>query len=158
MRQLKLKGVAGGASGLKPRRGRRDAPGSKVLKKRRSPRERGRIGTSVRRTRLPEAEEERVSPPAAAFGVPLETIRDFERIDRWEVEGGKKTRVRYIGDWELGMKSRHHATCREVDRARKKRREGSPQETTRDARTGSHGDRSPVSPCTSYTFRSFTEC
>ena len=32
--------------------GRRDAPGEKVLKDRRSPRERGRMGTSVRRTRL----------------------------------------------------------------------------------------------------------
>ena len=37
--------------GLKPRGARRDAPG-KVLKDRRSPRERGRMGTGVRRTHL----------------------------------------------------------------------------------------------------------
>eukprot|EP00982_Pelagococcus_subviridis_P005749 29820-Pelagococcus_subviridis.AAC.1 len=36
-----------GVSGLKARGGRRDTPGSKVLKDRRSPRERGRMGTSV---------------------------------------------------------------------------------------------------------------
>jgi len=56
-----LKGVRGGVErrrrrGLKPRGDeRRDAPGSKVLKESRSPRERGRMGTSVKerhRTRL----------------------------------------------------------------------------------------------------------
>ena len=49
-----LKGVRSGVerrrgvSGLKARGGRGDAPGEKVLKDRRSPRERGRTGTSVR--------------------------------------------------------------------------------------------------------------
>jgi hypothetical protein len=47
-----FKGVRSGVErrrwrGLKARDGRRDAPGSKVLKDRRSPRERGRMGTSV---------------------------------------------------------------------------------------------------------------
>jgi len=56
---VESKGVRSGAerrrgvSGLKPwDPGRRDAPGDKVLEKRRSARERGRTGTSVRRTRL----------------------------------------------------------------------------------------------------------
>eukprot|EP00982_Pelagococcus_subviridis_P006254 30020-Pelagococcus_subviridis.AAC.3 len=45
---VELKGVAVCASELKPRGGgRRDAPGSKVLKERRAPRRRGRMGTSV---------------------------------------------------------------------------------------------------------------
>jgi hypothetical protein len=51
---VELKGVRGGVerrrgvSGLKARDpGRRDAPGEKVLKERRSPRRRGRMGTSV---------------------------------------------------------------------------------------------------------------
>ena len=46
-----------GASGLKPARdpdGRRDATGDKVLKKRRSPRRRGRMGTSVRNQNAPK--------------------------------------------------------------------------------------------------------
>jgi hypothetical protein len=53
---VEFKGVRGGverrrgASGLKPSRGgRRDAPGEKVLKERRSQRERGRTATSVMR-------------------------------------------------------------------------------------------------------------
>jgi hypothetical protein len=37
-----------GVSGLKAKGGWRDTPGSKVLKDRRSPRRRGRMGTSVR--------------------------------------------------------------------------------------------------------------
>eukprot|EP00982_Pelagococcus_subviridis_P005684 29786-Pelagococcus_subviridis.AAC.4 len=42
-----LKGVEGGVSGLKPRCKRRgESPGRQVLKKRRSPRRRGRMGTS----------------------------------------------------------------------------------------------------------------
>eukprot|EP00982_Pelagococcus_subviridis_P011552 31094-Pelagococcus_subviridis.AAC.3 len=46
-RQFKLKGVEVCASGLKARDpGRRETPG-KVLKERRSPRERGRMGASV---------------------------------------------------------------------------------------------------------------
>eukprot|EP00982_Pelagococcus_subviridis_P003216 24566-Pelagococcus_subviridis.AAC.1 len=56
---VELKGVRGGVerrrgvSGLTPRDpGGRDAPGRQVLKERRSPRERGRTGTSVRRTHL----------------------------------------------------------------------------------------------------------
>jgi hypothetical protein len=50
---VELKGVRSGVergrgvSGLKARCGRRDTPGSKVLKDRRSPRRRGRMGTSV---------------------------------------------------------------------------------------------------------------
>ena len=37
---------------MKPRGGRRDTPGRKALKDRRSPRRRGRMGTSVNKTRL----------------------------------------------------------------------------------------------------------
>jgi hypothetical protein len=50
---VELKGVRGGVerrrgvSGLKARCGRRDAPGSKVLKERRAQRERGRMGTRL---------------------------------------------------------------------------------------------------------------
>eukprot|EP00982_Pelagococcus_subviridis_P004118 29071-Pelagococcus_subviridis.AAC.1 len=49
---VELKGVRGGVKrqrgrGLKARDVRRDTPGRKVLKDRRSPRERGRMGTSV---------------------------------------------------------------------------------------------------------------
>eukprot|EP00982_Pelagococcus_subviridis_P011743 31116-Pelagococcus_subviridis.AAC.2 len=47
--EAESKGVEVCASGLKARDpGRRDAPGEKVLKDRRSPRERGRVGTGVR--------------------------------------------------------------------------------------------------------------
>ena len=55
---MELKGVRSGvewrrgASGLKARGGGRRETTGKVLKKRRSPRERGRMGTSVYRTRL----------------------------------------------------------------------------------------------------------
>ena len=48
---------------MKPRAGRRETPGEKVLKDRRSPRRRGRMGTSVRRTHLTEVPRARVLLP-----------------------------------------------------------------------------------------------
>ena len=52
LRCVELKGVRSGVErrrgrGLKARGGRRESPGSKVLKDQRSPRRRGRMGTSV---------------------------------------------------------------------------------------------------------------
>eukprot|EP00982_Pelagococcus_subviridis_P010306 30985-Pelagococcus_subviridis.AAC.3 len=54
--EAELKGLRRGVSGLKARDpGRRESPGEKVLKDRRSPRRRGRVGTGVRRTNAPDS-------------------------------------------------------------------------------------------------------
>jgi hypothetical protein len=85
---VELKGVRGGVErrrgrGLKPGGpGRRDTLGQKVLKERRSPRRRGRTGTSARYTNAPVEDEsgprgERAvgGVRAAVVGVELKGVR-----------------------------------------------------------------------------------
>jgi len=78
--------------------GRRDTPG-KVLKDRRSPRERGRVGTSVRKSRLKLEPLQLLQPQHRVFGV-QERLRDrvlrrpeFRERAR-DVLGGGPARVR----------------------------------------------------------------
>jgi hypothetical protein len=81
--------------GLKPRRGRRDAPG-KVLKGRRSPRRRGRMGTSVKENARLPARETRAAQVVALAHDALEP-RPEDRRDATRAARDAVVRVRVGG-------------------------------------------------------------
>ena len=92
--EAELKGLRRGVSGLKARDpGRRESPGEKVLKERRSPRQRGRVGTSVQQNAPwhPSAPPPRGRPPPRRRRrTPRRGSRTTARSGFCRCEGGER--------------------------------------------------------------------